>query len=95
MGEWRGFGRCAVDPDAWFPEGSSGHRDVRAAQEAWAKAQCLGCTVLDMCRVDTAEREAGLSYSHWHGVSAGESAAERVARVKRERAQAAGATVAA
>jgi len=85
---------CRTDPDAWFPVGKAGLSKRREAEREAAEA-CGRRPVLDECRTDTARREAPLPYVKWHGVFAGESAAERVARVKRERARAAEATVAA
>jgi len=85
---------CRTDPDAWFPVGKASLSKRREAEREAAEA-CGRCPVLDECRTDTARREAPLPYVKWHGVFAGESAAERVARVKRERARAAEATVAA
>ena len=85
MYDWRGAGRCSSDPDPWFPEGRPGFPDKRT-QEAWAVAECGRCAVLDLCRAETAAVEETLPFTRWHGVSGGETAAERVARVKRERA---------
>lgn len=93
MADWR-MAVCRTDPDAWFPVGRAGMSERREAEREAAEA-CGRCPVLDECRTDTALREALLPYVKWHGVFAGESAAERIVRVKRERAQAAGATVAA
>lgn len=93
MTDWR-KAVCRTDPDAWFPEGKSG-QPLKQRAEAEAAEACLECPVMVQCAAETARREALLPYARWHGVFAGETAAQRIARVKRERAQAAEATVAA
>lgn len=93
MPDWR-KAVCRTDPDAWFPVGKAGLSRRREAEREAAEA-CGRCPVLDECRTETARREELLPYARWHGVFAGETAAQRIARVKRERARSAEATVAA
>lgn len=77
--DWRHRGAClVVDPELFFPIGTTGPAVVQIAE---AKAVCAGCLVLVECRAWALARPELAE----HGVSGGLDEVERRAEVRRRR----------
>ncbi|MGY1579195.1 WhiB family transcriptional regulator [Streptomyces sp. MN13] len=72
--DWMEDARCAqIDPDLWHAEGS-GHGYTEAEQI------CARCPVLQQCADHTARLEGNASKRERHGLWAGQSPRDRLAR---------------
>jgi WhiB family redox-sensing transcriptional regulator len=74
-------GLCSdSNDDRWYPVASS--FDSRAAYVAYARAACLGCSVIDECRELALRIEARVPGAP-HGVWGGTTPAERREMIRR------------